>query len=359
MKILLFIDGLGSGGAERQLVGLAKILKDNKYQIRVVSYKKNATFYVPFLEEHKIIFCTYNTNKLLGWWVLLKEIYKFKPNLIISYLGQANLYACLIRLFNNTPLIISDRNTNISISLKDKIRFKLYNVADAIVPNSYSQTEFLKLHCKKLINKLYTIINFTDTDYFKPNNSRLEKNIRIIVVARVVPQKNVLGFIDAIYTLVKDGFDNFNISWYGDKSDEKYVLKCENKIKDYKLDHYISLCGENKHILQTYQESYALCLPSFKEGTPNVICEAMSCGLPILCSAICDNPKYIQEGENGFLFNPNNSDCIANAIKQLLLTESNEIDKIRIKNREKAVKLFSKQKFGDNYIRIINKLTNR
>ena len=50
----------------------------------------------------------------------------------------------------------------------------------------------------------------------------------------------------------------------------------------------------------------AFCLPSFKEGYPNVIVEAMSCELPVLCSKICENPVIVEDNINGFLFDPHN-----------------------------------------------------
>ena len=50
MKILLFIDSLGAGGAQRQLVGLARMLKDNGMQVKVITYHDNP-FYLPTLEE--------------------------------------------------------------------------------------------------------------------------------------------------------------------------------------------------------------------------------------------------------------------------------------------------------------------
>ena len=50
MKIILFTDSLGAGGAQRQLVGLAKLLKDVGEDVSILTYHKDE-FYAPFLEK--------------------------------------------------------------------------------------------------------------------------------------------------------------------------------------------------------------------------------------------------------------------------------------------------------------------
>jgi len=58
----------------------------------------------------------------------------------------------------------------------------------------------------------------------------------------------------------------------------------------------------------------ALIHPSFYEGLPNVVCEALATGIPVLASAVCDHPLLVAEGERGFLFDPESPQSIAAAI---------------------------------------------
>lgn len=146
----------------------------------------------------------------------------------------------------------------------------------------------------------------------------------------------------------------FHVSWYG-KSDSNldYFNLCQQKIVKYNLQKYISLKEKTKHIKQVYQDADFFSLPSFYEGTPNVICEAMSCGCPVICSSVCDNSIYVEEGDNGFLFDPHNPESMAESIGRALLVTDNEYAYMSNQSRNRAERLLSEKTFLDKYIKII------
>lgn len=80
----------------------------------------------------------------------------------------------------------------------------------------------------------------------------------------------------------------------------------------------------------------------------------MSCGRPVICSDVCDNPIYVAEGENGFLFDPTNPSSIADAIERALNVTSDEYMLLCKNSRKKAEHLFNENEFVDKYINIIN-----
>ena len=79
-------------------------------------------------------------------------------------------------------------------------------------------------------------------------------------------------------------------------------------------------------IQDEYCRADVFCLPSLYEGFPNVLCEAMSCGKPVLSSRVCDNPNIVKEGENGLLFDPNNTDDIAETVERFIDLSSEKND---------------------------------
>ena len=95
------------------------------------------------------------------------------------------------------------------------------------------------------------------------------------------------------------------------------------------------------------------CLPSIYEGFPNVLCEAMSCGLPVVCSNVCDNPLIAEDGVNGILFNPNDTEEMAHSIERMILLPQSEKERMSTINREKAIKMFSKDAFIAKYKRLL------
>jgi glycosyltransferase involved in cell wall biosynthesis len=58
--------------------------------------------------------------------------------------------------------------------------------------------------------------------------------------------------------------------------------------------------------------------PSLYEGMPNVVLEAMACGLPVIASRVPGNDELVREGETGFLFDLQQPDSVTNALGQLM-----------------------------------------
>ena len=81
----------------------------------------------------------------------------------------------------------------------------------------------------------------------------------------------------------------------------------------------------------------------------------MSCGLPIICSKVCDNGAIVENGKNGLLFDPDNLNSICDSLSQFVHMSDEEKREISKRNREKALILFSKDVFIKKYIEIIEK----
>ena len=354
-KIILFTDSLVGGGAQRQLVGLAKLLKDNGHDITVIPYHRNE-FYLPFLEENNIryIYLSKAENKFLRIPTILKFIQRENPDTLIAYQETPSLIAAIVKIvMKKVNVIVSERNTTQYVGLNEKVRFFLYRWVDTIVPNSYSQENFIKFRYKRLANKIRTITNFVDVEKFVYTPKVKNDTTLIIVAATIFESKNTLGFIDALKIIKEKGLD-CKVKWFG-KSDlySDYLQACNKKIEEYNLNEQIELLDKTQRINEEYVRADYVCLPSFYEGTPNVICEAMSCGRPIICSNICDNPIYVQNKINGFLFDPLNIEDIANTLQEAIKTTNIEYNFLCKNSRKKAEEKLSKEIFLSKYSDII------
>lgn len=355
-KILCIIDSLGAGGAQRQMVGLASYLKEFGYDVSLVFYHPE-TFYEESLQKASVSYVYFDkaTNRVGRIFQIYKFIRKVSPDVVISYLDTPSICSCLARIFNRSfKLIVSERNTSQANNIKEKLKFTLFRLAYSIVPNSHSQSEFIIRNYPSLSNKVVTIPNFVDLNIFTPPASKVRREIPLIMVAATIwPSKNTLGFIDAVDALRKRGY-KFCVEWYGkDMSNIEYYNTCYDKINELKLRDYITLKEKETKINLCYQKADYFCLPSFYEGCPNVICEAMASGLPIACSDVCDNSKYVQAGNNGFLFNPSSTETIVGALEQLLLLSDQKYNEYSMNSRDFAERLFSKETFVQSYIKLI------
>lgn len=112
----------------------------------------------------------------------------------------------------------------------------------------------------------------------------------------------------------------------------------------------------NQSIEVEYRKADVFCLPSLYEGYPNVEAEAMSCGLPILCSNVCENPYIVEEGVNGFLFNPESPENIATAIHKMIGLTKTERQEMGIRNRILCLERNTEDAFLKSYVKLIDNL---
>lgn len=354
-KILLFTDCLGAGGAQRQLVGLAIMLKENGYNVKVSTYY-NIDFYKKQLDDagvpNELIPGADNTKKRI---LAVRNYFKQEqPDWVIAYQETPSLVACAAKVLGcKYKLIVSERNTTQSIGLNERVRFFLYHWADKIVPNSYAQENFLTSHYQWMSAKIKVITNFVDLDHFTPHYHNLHKQFRVLIVATIRDSKNTMGMLNAISILKSRGI-NCHFDWYGKSMEFKqYLDKCNDYIINHDLSDMIALKEKTKEIVRQYQKADVFCLPSFYEGTPNVICEAVSCGLPIAASNVCDNSIYVVEGINGVLFNPSSPTDIADNFLMLFNRLRQDYSSFQHNSRRIAEEKLSKSLFLEQYLSII------
>lgn len=353
MKILLITENLGSGGAERQLVGLAVLLKKRGYKVKVISYVNNQ-FYLPLLNYNQVDYELYSKarSKYTRVYYLNKLFKREKPDAVISFLPSVNLSVCLTRLFVKYRLIVSERSHTQKFNLRKNIELFSYLMADKLVANSFSESDNIKEHFPLLRNRIIAIPNFVDTDKFVPFK-RVPKDIPLILsVGRLIPSKNALRLLDALKIIYDKGF-RFSLRWIGNQSNKEYLKQVIDKIDKLHLNDFVTLVEQKENVLLEYQHADIFCFPTLFEGFPNVLCEAMSCELPIVSSNVCDIPQVVDNHVNGFLFDPTNIDYMVNALENMLNMKPEQFSCMGKLNRRKMIDNYSKEEFVEQYIKLL------
>lgn len=354
-KVLLFTESLGAGGAERQLCGLADLLKQRGYHVTVITYYENG-FYEAFLKEraidHRCVTDIYNKKK--GLFILRNIIKEINPQTVISFLPEPNMRMCIACMFNKVRLIVSERS-HTSWKLRSRIRYFLYKRANIVVANSFTEAENIKAHCRWLKKKTISICNYVDTERFSPLDDFRKTNqttLQIISVGRIYDVKNIERYIKALKIVCDRGY-KVSADWYGKINNEDYYQNCLALIQELGLSEVFHFYSSKTDIEHYYQKADLFCLPSIFEGYPNVLCEAMSCGVPAICSNVCDNPRINKDGETGFLFDPYRIEEISDSIIRFInLTEDQKLQ-MRLNCRKRAVNLFDENYFLQQYEKIL------
>lgn len=364
MKVTMLIDTIAiGGGAERQFVGLAVALNKAGYDVDVIFYHPDEGYQTELKNEGVKYYLVKNCkNKISKIIQINKKIKEINPDIVISFKPGANSIACILKALGaKWKLIVSDRNTIQSVTKSIKVQYKLlYRFADSIVPNSYSQKEFIINNFQHLKNKITVISNFTDTNKFHPVEGKKvtpEKN-SILIVARIAKQKNVLNFLETVKIHASKWRGKLDFVWYGapNVNEEEYFAQCESKIKEYNLYDLFRFEHPVKNIEEVYRQFDFFCLPSLWEGFPNALCEAMASGLVVIASRICDNEQIIEHHHNGFLFNPTKIEEMASVIEGIVSLTFDEKNMLAKNAHDYVVENLSINIFTKKYITLIAKL---
>ncbi len=143
-----------------------------------------------------------------------------------------------------------------------------------------------------------------------------EDNPMILCVGRLVPEKGQAVLLQAVAILVERGHQ-INVTLAGEGPSR---LSLEGLTDEHGIASRITFLGavgqDDIHTL--YSNASIFCLPSFAEGIPIVLMEAMTMRVPVVSSCITGIPELIDDGCNGLLVTPGRADELAAALERLL-----------------------------------------
>jgi glycosyltransferase involved in cell wall biosynthesis len=295
----------------------------------------------------------------------LREIIKFKPhiiqieiaNTIISFLKNSPIV--LLKFISNAKIILSIHGSDLkflnsynslSFFFKMYIRFIFLN-CDAI---RLLSKKWIKLYITyfKLNNKIVlSIPNGIKVDFININQSILDfgnSNI-ILYLGAIGPEKGSFDLINAAEILKDKGYD-FKILLIGPEMDSGIMEKINKIIRNKNLKDNVKIFNDIEYdrVPQFYNSSDIFILPSYTEGFPMCILEAMASGLPIVSTNVGAIPEFIEEEENGFLVKPGDIKGIVYKI-ETLLNDKILREKIGNNNIKKVRENFSSYKQAEKF----------
>lgn len=160
-----------------------------------------------------------------------------------------------------------------------------------------------------------TVYSGIDIDRFRdaePASDVTGSGVRILMVGRLADGK---GFEDLLAAL--DRLDEAGVSAYL-VGDGPLREDLEAEIERRGLTRSVHMLGYRDDVPEIMAASDVFVLPSYREGTPRVITEAMASGLPVVATDIAGIPEQVEPGTNGFLIAPGNVDELTSRLAQLI-----------------------------------------
>lgn len=334
-KILFIITALETGGAERILVSLLENLDRNQFQPKLIILGEVG----PLVERLDCEWEQINFKKISvfrGFIKLTMSVLSFRPHLIQGWMYHGSLFAIISNfLWPFSQCYLGIRNQKVdegTLSVKTQkilvLLKKLQKFSDLTI---YPSKESKKTHELEGFeeSKAKIIENGCNIEIYKPVTEGEKLQLRekwvissetrvLAYVSRFHPHKDPETFFKAISILVKT-YPDLKVVCAGQGFvPENHELT--KMLKNLSIEENIVLMGVVKNIHEVYQFSDGLVLSSIGEAFPNVLIEAMSCGLKCVSTDV-GNVKQLLAPFEGVV-ETRNPEILAQAIKSNLLEDS-------------------------------------
>lgn len=191
---------------------------------------------------------------------------------------------------------------------------------DAVTGNSEEICQDVVNSYHKPANKVHLLPTSVDVGYFSANPDLNREQATILFLGRMYARKGIYDLIEAA-ALLKSREVRFKLRMMGDNDIEGGTI--QQAIRNYGLESNIEVLPRQSResVRQALQTATLLVLPSYKEGTPRVVKEAMSCACPVIVSDLPGIRALNAAGDALTFVNPGDAYSLANAMEILLADE--------------------------------------
>lgn len=322
MKVCFLAGTLGQGGAERQLLYMLQALQKAGVETRVICLTRGE-IYQSRIESMgvEVEWVGASGSRLKRLQNVVKSLRKNRPDIVQSAHFYTNIYAAAAGKFLGIKSIGAIRNDLTSEIGADRIFGKWQvRLPDHLIANSE-----LALRRAKDFGIPPQKIDFVKNAVHLGGDSQItaienKRTINVLYVGRLAEQKRPEIFVELAFYLSQNAPEldlRFRMAGEG-----PLLENLKKQVTDYRLpENAVSFLGNRPDVLPLYQESDLLVLPSRFEGTPNVLLEAMACGLPIVATKVGGVPEIVSE-KCGILVDPENKRELFEAARELVTNES-------------------------------------
>lgn len=318
-KVFFIISSLNAGGAEKVFWLLSQHFNKTLYEVTIILLNGKKTFFSKSLEGVSII--DLKTRKAsLSFFKLLKLLRKERPYAIYATGGQINALLGFTSFFINIPILIA-RPANVAdikvTGFKSKLLSSFLRICYCRCNTIVCQSEEIKA---SLINK-YNISSGKMVIIPNPvlpsntikhlNGSHSRK--QIVIVGRLAKQKGHERLLEIFEQLP----ENYTLTIAGDGPLKNQIAE---KIELLGLRNRVKMLGLVSDITDLVAKHDLFVLPSYFEGFPNAVVEALSVGTPVVAFKVGGISAIVKDDFNGYIVEQDDlqtfKDCIIKGVNK-------------------------------------------
>jgi len=330
MRLTLVISSLACGGAERVMTTIANYWAARERDITLLTLDDGSV--PPFYDLddrvcHKALGLAGNSdNRATGLRNNLKRISGLRqairnsrPDIVISFMDKMNIVTLAAAQGLRVPVIISERTDPALKSIGgiwNQLRRWTYPLADMIIVQSKSALDYFP---PQLQSRARIIPNPISRPRIDTQVCEQLVKPSLIAMGRLGQEKGFDLLLQA-FARLKDEHREWTLTIIGDGS---LRVELESLRDSLGLNDRVRLPGRVKHPQDLLRQGDLFVMPSRREGFPMALCEAMACGLPVICAACSGGPREIvRNGIDGLLIPTEDVDALTAAMDRLMRDEA-------------------------------------
>lgn len=367
LNIVHIITGLNDGGAEAVLYRLCTHDKQNRHT--VISLRDSGKYGALLEASGVAVYCLGMPRgrlTLTGLWRLWRLLRSERPDVVQTWMYHADFIGGIMARLARIPIVCWGlRNSNLEPGKSARSTILMARVCAWLshwIPRAIvsCSTQAASVHQAlgyargkfTIIPNGYNLVEFAPDAEARTQLRREwgvnEQTILLGMVARYDPQKDHANLVNAL-RLIKHKKESFQCVLVGTKMDANNHELCR-LMENQGVRDNVLLLGQRHDIpgVMNALDIHVLS-SSFGEAFPNVLAEAMACGIPCVTTDVGDAAVIM--GDTGWIVPPSNSELLANAISETI-AEMQDSEKWAVRRsmcRDRVVLNFSLERMVDNY----------
>ncbi len=201
---------------------------------------------------------------------------------------------------------------------------KINHAAFVVAISSFGKSQLFRWCDYKQWSKIHVVRCGVDDAFLNQELTPIPSQPSFVCVGRLSEQKGHILLIEAVSQLAAEGLQ-FKLVFVGDGELRPQI---ETLIEQLQLQNYIEITGwaTNAEVQQYILASQIMVLPSFAEGLPVVLMEALALGRPVITTYVAGIPELVKPGENGWLVPAGSVEALKNAMKTALQAEAETLE---------------------------------
>jgi glycosyltransferase involved in cell wall biosynthesis len=323
IRLLLVVDSLEVGGAERQVVDLAVALRRKGYRVTVAcsvagglsgALEEAGVPVRPFLRR-----LVKRRLSLVYAWRLRRLLRKERFDLVHAHIYASVVAAAIATLGSGVPLVITEHTEATWQDWRARwvSRWVYRRVACIIAVSTPIRRRLIErdnVHPDLITIIPNAVASASEPPADAPLPAELRERPLVGVVARLQPEKGVTNFLKAAARIAPQ-FPEAHFVVAGDGPLRQQLADLAEDLDLGSRVHFLGFQSDASALMRFLD---VLVVPSLSEGSPLVTLEAMAAGVPVVASAVGGIPDQIRHDKEGLLVPPDDTDALGDALLALL-----------------------------------------